>query len=94
MKTSNHGKYWVLDKFEEKVEEVLRNESFNSDIIAEWEVNNIKISFQDKNICIVSSFKTRDHFYFKEFKKKIVQRKKNSIFGEFLRRKFFVFSMV
>ena len=75
------------------MEEVLRNESFISDNIAEWEVNNTKISFQVKNICNGSSFKTRDHFYFKEFKKKIVQRKKIKIFGEFLRRKFFVFSI-
>ena len=65
-----------LDEFEKEVEEVLRNESFISDNIAEWEVNNIKISFQVKNICNnVSSFQTRDHFYFKEIFKKIVQRK-------------------
>ena len=30
-----------LDEFEEKVEEVLRNESFISDNIAEWEEDNL-----------------------------------------------------
>ena len=30
-----------LDEFEEEVEEVLRNESFISDNIAEWKVNNL-----------------------------------------------------